>query len=76
MGFEKHQGLCGCKVLLDTRDHLCQSSYLTSLALPHGTSSACRGDEMVGSKLFCKDISLVQENDKRDLLGALFLHEH
>lgn len=31
---------------------------------------------MVGSKLFCKGVSVAQDNGKRDLLGRLFLHEH
>lgn len=35
-----------------------------SLALPHGTSSVSPGDEMVGSELFYKDVSIAQENDK------------
>lgn len=30
---------------------------------------------MIGSKLFCKAVSIAQESDKRDLLDALFLHE-
>lgn len=31
---------------------------------------------MVGSKLFCKGVSVAQDNGKQDLLGLLFLHEH
>lgn len=30
---------------------------------------------MIGSKLFCKDVSVAQQSDERDLLDALFLHE-
>lgn len=30
---------------------------------------------MIGSKLFCKAVSIAQESDERDLLDALFLHE-
>lgn len=35
-----------------------------SLALPHGTSSVSPGEDMVGSELFYKDVSIAQENDK------------
>lgn len=30
---------------------------------------------MIGSKLFCKAVSIAQESDENDLLDALFLHE-